>query len=334
MIPETMLLSKDELASLIDMDDVIDCVDKTFRGMGEGTVINPPKVNLDLGASGGYPSYEASLNAMPAYIGWNDSAGIKWAGGFHGEREKRGLSYLTAMIMLIDPKVGNFRAIMEGAYITNLRTGAQTAVALKYLYNKGKRIRLGLYGAGVQGYTQTEAISRLFEISSVKVYDTRAVSARKYAADMKDIVKGPIVIAEKPEDAAVDVDVAVCVTHANDGFFRSEWFKPGMILFPLGSYQECDDQCILGADRIIVDHVEQTLHRGALAKLGGAGVIGAGNIYATLGDIAAGKKPGRCGAAERMMCIAIGTGAMDVSVATLVWQRAKEKNMGGRYRFV
>ncbi len=334
MIEETMLLSQKDIQSLITMDDVVDCVDKTFQGMGDGTVINPTKVNLDLGATSAYPPYSASLNAMPAYIGWNDSAGIKWAGGYHGEREKLGLPYLTAMIMLIDPRVGSFRAIMEGAYITNLRTGAQTAVALKYLYGKGKEIRLGLYGAGAQGYTQTMAIAKLFDISKVQVFDIVRGAAEKYAADMKDIVKGPIVVAARPEDAAVDVDVVVSVTHANNGFFKNDWFKPGMIIFPLGSYQECDDRCILTADKIIVDHVGQTLHRGALAKLGASGKISEKDIYATIGEVAAGKKPGHFSGGERVLCVAIGTGAMDVSVATLAWQRAREKNPGGSYRFV
>ncbi len=334
MVAETMLLSQKEVQSLMDMDDVIECVDKTFQGMGNGTVINPTKVNLDLGATATYPPYGASLNAMPAYIGWNDSAGIKWAGGFAGERRRLGLPYLSAMIMLIDPRVGNFRAIMEGAHITNYRTGAQTAVALKYLYGRGKKIRLGLYGAGVQGYTQTLAIAKLFEISKVQVFDIARSAAEKYAEDMKELVQGPITVVSRPEDAALDVDVVVSVTHARDEFFRNEWFKPGMFLFPLGSYQECDDRCILTADKLVVDHVGQTLHRGALAKLGTNGRLREEDLYATIGEVAAGKKPGHFSGGERVLCVAIGTGAMDVSVATLAWQRAKEKGMGGSYRFL
>jgi len=171
----------DDIRSLITMKDVVECVDRTFQGMGDGTVINPTKVNLDLGARASYPSYEGSLNAMPAYLGWCDSAGMKWAGGFLGERKRQGLPYLTALILLIDPRVGNFRAVMEGAFITNYRTGAQTAVALKYLYGRGRKIRLGLYGAGVQGYTQTMAIAELFEITRVQVFDIRRSAAEKYA---------------------------------------------------------------------------------------------------------------------------------------------------------
>ena len=330
---ETKLLSQEEIKSLVTMKDIVECVDKTFQGMGDGTVVNPTKVNLDLGETAKFPPYEGFMNAMPAYIGWTDLAGIKWAGGFLGERKKQGLPYITSLIMLIDPKLGHFKAVMDGAYITNMRTGAQTAVALKYMYHKGKKLRLGLYGAGMQGHTQTMAISELFDLEEVRVFDVHKPSAERYAEDMKDTVKGSIHIAKDPKDAAEGVDVCVCVTQSKDEFFQYDWFKPGMFLFPMGSYQECSDECILKADRIVVDHIGQALHRGALSKLDAEGKVAEKDIYSTIGELAAGKKkldePN-----ARVLCIPIGTGAMDVSVASVALQRAEEKGIGGKYAFV
>jgi len=222
--------------------------------------------------------------------------------------------------------------VMDGAHITNMRTGAQTAVALKYMYKKGKSLRLGLYGAGMQGHTQTMAISELFDIESVKVYDINPAASERYAADMKGYVKGKITVAKTPEEAS-DADVCVCVTQSKDEFFRYEWFTPGKFLFPMGSYQECTDECILKADSIVVDHIGQTLHRGALGKLGGEGRITEKNIYATIGEIAAGKKAAP-GENKRILCIPIGTGAMDIGVASVAWKRAMEKGIGGKYPFV
>lgn len=330
---ETVLLSQNEVKSLVTMKDIVECVDKTFQGLGNGTVINPTKVNLDLGEVAPYPPYEGFMNAMPAYIGWSDTAGIKWAGGFLGERKKQGLPYITSMIFLIDPRLGHFKAVMDGAFITNMRTGAQTAVALKYMFHKGKKLKLGLYGAGMQGHTQTMAISELFDIEEVKVYDLSQAAAEKYADDMKDTVKGSIHIAKTPGEAAEGADVCVCVTQAKDPFFKYDWFKPGMFLFPMGSYQECDDDCILKADRIVVDHIGQTLHRGAMANLGEAGKVTEKNIFGTIGEVAAGKKK-IDDANAKVLCIPIGTGAMDIGVASVVLQRAKEKGLGGNYTFV
>lgn len=330
---ETMLLSQKEIQSVVSMKDIVDCVDKTFQGMGEGKVVNPTKVNLDLGEVAPFPPYSGFMNAMPAYIGWNDSAGIKWAGGFLGERKAQGLPYITSLIMLIDPRLGHFRAVMDGAFITNMRTGAQTAVALKYMYGKGKDLKLGLYGAGMQGHTQTMAISELFNITEVVVYDINRAASERYAEDMKSYVKGNITIANNPAEAS-EADIAVCVTQSQDEFFKYEWFRPGMILFPMGSYQEISDECIDKADKIVVDHAGQALHRGALAKHGTSGRLTEDDLYATIGELAAGKKSGVIAADERVICIPIGTGAMDVAVATLAWERATEKGMGGKYAFV
>lgn len=330
---ETMLLSQEEIKSLVTMKDIVECVDKTFQGMGNGTVVNPTKVNLDLGETASFPPYSGFMNAMPAYVGWNDTAGIKWAGGFLGERKAQGFPYITSLILLIDPRLGHFRAVMDGAFITNYRTGAQTAVALKYLLGEGKSIRIGLYGAGMQGRTQTMAISELFDIQEVVVYDVSRAAAELYAQEMKPFVKGNIVIASTPKEAS-EADIAICVTQSKDEFFQYDWFKPGMILFPMGSYQECSDECIEKADKIIVDHPGQALHRGALAKHGADGRLTESGLYATIGELAAGKKTGMMKPDERVICIPIGTGAMDVSVAGLAWERAREKGIGGTFPFV
>lgn len=329
---ETLLLSQDDILELITPKDIVEIVDKTFQDMGNGKTINPTKVTLDLGETAAYPPYKGFMNAMPAYVGWVDSAGIKWVGGNLGERRRLNLPYITGMILLIDPKVGNFVAAMDGAYITNMRTGAQTAVALKYLH-EGPSIRLGLYGAGMQGHTQTEAIAQLFEIEELCVYDIDKSTAQKFADDMRGMVKGKIVIAEDPEEAARG-DAVICVTQSKEKFVQNDWIKPGTVLFPMGSHQECTDELVLKADKIIVDHVEQCLHRGVLAELAKAGKVTAADFYATIGEIAAGRKPGRISEKDRTICIPIGTGALDVAIGTIAMQRAQEKGIGGKFAFV
>ena len=153
---QTLLLSEQDVRALLPMEDVVAAVEKTFRGMGDGTVVNPSKVNLDLGEIAPYPPYNGFMNAMPAYVGFSDVAGLKWAGGNLGERKKRGIPYCSSLILLVNPHINNFIAVLDGALITNMRTGAQTAVALKYLLGlkDGERrpIHLGIYGAGMQGH--------------------------------------------------------------------------------------------------------------------------------------------------------------------------------------
>ena len=328
---ETLLLSQKQVEQLVTMKDVVEAVEKTFKGMGEGTVVNPTKVGLDLGEVAPWPPYKGFMNAMPAYVGWQDSAGIKWAGGFL-DNYKVGLPYISSLIMLIDPQNGRFRAVVDGALITNLRTGAQSAVALKYLHPE-KRLRLGLFGAGAQGRTQTRAAAELFHIESLKVYDIRREAAEAFAREMRPVVKGTLTVVDSPEQVA-DAEAIICVTQSKDKFVKESWLKPGMILFPMGSYQECEDACILKADKIVVDHIGQCLHRGALKELSEVGKVTERSIYATIGEIVAGKKPARSSASDRILCIPIGTGAMDITEATVAYQRAQEKGLGGHFAFV
>lgn len=328
----TVLLSQTDIEAVLTMKDVVEICDKTFKGFGEGTTICPTKVGLDLGETAAYPPYEGFMNAMPAYVGWLDSAGIKWAGGMLGERKKLGLPYITSLIMLINPRTGNFTAVMDGATITNWRTGAQTAVALKYLH-QGTSIRLSLYGAGMQGHTQTMAIAELLDIEEVTVFDIQTAAADQYKQNMQKIVKGPITVVDNPEEAAVG-DAVICVTQSKDKFVKDSWIGPGTIVFPMGSYQECEDDFIRNADKIIVDHIDQCLHRGVLKELTQRGEITRGNIHATIGELAAGKIKGRTAADERILCVPIGTGAMDVAIASVVLEKAKEQGLGGSFAFV
>ncbi|MEJ2284275.1 MAG: ornithine cyclodeaminase family protein [Desulfobacterales bacterium] len=333
MMEETLLLSQSDIEAVLTMKDVVEICDKTFAGFGDGTTICPTKVGLDLGETAVYPPYEGFMNAMPAYVGWTDSAGIKWAGGFFGKRKKQGLPYVTSMILLIDPQLGTFTAVMDGALITNLRTGAQAAVGLKYL-RKNRSVKLGLYGAGMQGRTTTMAISTIFDIEKLMVYDLYQEAALKFASQMKAFVKGDITVVNAPEEASQSVDAIITVTQSKEKFLKNEWVEPGTVVFTMGSYQECDDEFILAADRIVVDHVGQCLHRGALKELSEAGRITEETLYATIGELAVGKKSGYASENERILCVPIGTGAMDIAVATIASHRAQEKGLGGHFKFV
>lgn len=326
------LLTYDQVTHLIDMQDAVESVEKTFEGFGNGTVLNPTKVTLDLGESGGWPPYEGFFNAMPAYIGYQDNAGIKWVGGLLGHRKKAGLPFICGMILLADPKLGVFRAVMDGKYITNLRTGAQTAVSLKYLFKDKKSIRIGLYGAGMQGHTQTEAISKLFDIEELYVYDIYRSAAEKFADDMKDITKGKIIICDTPEQAT-NADALITVTQAHEPFLTAEMVKPGVVIFPMGSYKEVSDELILSCDDIVVDHMEQALHRGALKALAIEGKITPNSVSATIGDLINGKKKICDIFNKKVLCLPIGMGCLDVALAYVAYERAKERHIGFDFDF-
>ncbi|MCG7333720.1 hypothetical protein MHZ95_00350 [Sporosarcina sp. ACRSM] len=329
---ETFLLSQESIKELITIKDVVEICEQTFIGFGEGTTINPAKVGLDLGEQSSFPSYQGFMNAMPAYVGWLDTAGIKWAGGLLGERQKRGLPFITSLIMLINPEIGNFTAVLDGAHITNLRTGSQTSITLKYLKKDSKSISLGLYGAGAQGRTQTMAIAENFKIKELFVYDIHPEAAEAFKEEMSEYVEGDIHAVSDPKEVA-QANVIVAVTQAKEPFIKKEWIQPGTIIFPLGSYQEVEDDLILGADNIIVDHVEQCLHRGALKKLSDTNQFTADDIKGTVGDLVVGKIS-EIKNDDITIALLIGTGALDIAVAQVVYERAVKKGIGSSFSFV
>jgi len=328
---DTLLLSRSEIEKTVTMKDVVKSVEKTFVGLGEGTVSNPGVLTLDLGEHTSFPSSRGFMNAMPAYVGWLDTAGIKWVGGFE-ENLKTGLPYVSAMILLIDPGTGRCTAVMDGSLITNMRTGAQAAVALKYLVER-KSLRLCLYGAGAQARTVVAAMAEIFIIEELRVYDINREVVQSFAKDIVSLVKGQIVIASVPEEAA-DGDAVISVTRSRTKFLKKDWINAGTVVITMGSYQECDDDLILTADKIVVDHLETCLKRGALKQLHASGRIGEKSIYGTIGEIVSGKKRGRDSASERILCVPMGTGAMDIAVATVAFRKAIERESTFRFRFV
>ena len=328
---KVLLLNEDQVRSLITMKDVVEACEKTFEGMGNDRVVNPTKINLDLGSGGNWPGYNAGMNAMPAYIGWQNAAGLKWIGGWFNNPAK-GLPFIRAMILLVQPEDGTFLAAMDGAFITNMRTGAQAAVAFKHLSGK-KEIVMGLYGAGAQGRTQTQAFAEVTRISELRVFDINQAAAEKFKADMEKLLPGRIRVCTDKKDAAMGCDAVVSVTHGKDKFIKNEWIKPGAVVFPLGSGTEASDELLASADKIVVDHVGQTLHRGALVDVVNRGLIGEKDLYGTIGEVVAGKKKGFETGKERIVCVAIGTGAMDVTSACVAYQRAKERGIGTEFAF-
>ena len=328
------IFTYDEVRALINMDDAVASVEQTFKGFGEGVVINPTKVTLDVGEAAPFPPYDGFFNAMPAYLGYGDYdvAGIKWVLGILGHRRAAGLPFIGGMILLADPRLGIFKAVMDGKHITNLRTGAQTAISLKYIFKGQKTIKIGLYGCGQQGRTQVEAISKVFDIEELRIYDVFAPAMEKYKADMQWAVKGEIVICNTPAEAAC-ADALITVTQAREPFLDADMVKPGTVVFPMGSYKEVTDELLLAADTYVVDHVGQALHRGGLKNLADAGKITEADITCTVGELVAGKADLGDVSKRRMICALIGTGAMDIGCAEMVYRRAMEQGIGAEFDF-
>jgi ornithine cyclodeaminase/alanine dehydrogenase len=292
----------------------------------------PPKITLDLGEGQPWPPYKGYMNAMPAYLGDRDIAGIKWAGGFQGNW-KTGLPFITAMILLINPKNGVFVAVMDGAHITGLRTGAASAVCAKYLARKDSSV-VGIIGAGLQARMHLRALHHLFKLKEVRVIDIQTGTAENYSREMKTETGLNILLKRSYQEVVEGADIICTVTTGDEPMVRKEWLKKGSLVISAGSYQELDPEVILSADKIVVDSWAQTSHRGELARLVEAAKLREKNIHAEIGEILAGKKKGREREDENILAVPIGLGSLDIGCAFEVYQKALERKVGTPFSFI
>jgi ornithine cyclodeaminase/alanine dehydrogenase len=332
MSQTTLLITREQVKSLLDMPTALKIVEQVYRSHGEGKVVMPTKVTLDLGEGQPWPPHKGFMNAMPAYLGDVDIAGIKCVGGFKNNY-KIGLPYISAMILLINPKNGTFLAAMDGAYITAIRTGAASAVCAKVLARKDASV-LGIIGAGVQGRMHLRAFQQVFKLKEVRVFDIKEGTAEKYREEMTAELGLNILPRRSYQEVVEGADVICTVTIGDEPMVKKEWLKKGSLIISVGSYQELDPDVTLSADKIVVDHWGQASHRGELAKLVEAGKIGEKNIHAEIGEILSGKKKGREREDEDILAVPIGLGSVDIGCAFEVYRKALDKKIGTPFSFI
>jgi alanine dehydrogenase len=319
---ETLILSKDEVAACVKPEDFIDHVEYVFREWGNRNVVQPAKITLDMTRSG----TDSWSNAMPAFIVPLKAAGIKWAGGYI-ENPKKSLPYVMATIVLIEPDTGQVLSFMDGGLITNYRTGAVAAISAKYLSCQSVN-KIAIIGAGTQGRTSITCLSQLYRNAEVSVADIAEKTRKAFQEEMGAKLGMNIEAVASIEQAVREADIVVLVTTASEPLVKNAWLKRGATVLGMGSYQQVDDAFTLQADKIVVDSWAQTSHRGEIAHLAEQGKITASNIYAELGEVVAGKKPGREREDENILVVPVGLGAHDVCAAYHIFHRAKERNLG------
>ncbi|MCE5237412.1 ornithine cyclodeaminase family protein [bacterium] len=324
MSRETIILSDQDVTALLPHEEVVGMVDTVFQEWGRGNVVMPPKVNLDMSRSG-HPSW---ANAMPAYMATDNVGGLKWVGGY-GDNPARGLPYIMGIVVLTDPETGHALALMDGNHISDWRTGASAAIAAKYLAREGTA-RIAMVGAGTQGRTAAVCLQTVFPQASLVVADLSADRREAFCRDLQEQYGVPVSAAPTVRAAVEGADVVVLLTTAQQPFVKAEWIAKGCLTLGMGSYQQAEDDLILGADKIIVDCWGQAEHRGELKPLVEAGRLSEADVAAELGCVAAGVKPGRTSPQERILAVLVGLGAHDVYIAGQVYRRAVAAGRGHR----
>ena len=295
---EILYLSRADVdAAGVAMIEVIEALETMFREKGEGRVEMPPKPGI-------HPREDAFLHAMPAYVPALESAGIKWVSGFP-QNPAKGLPYITGLLILNDPATGIPLAVMDATWITAKRTGAATAVAARHLA-RAESSTVGILACGVQGRSNLEALACLFPLTRVKAYDVVPEAARRYAAEMSAALGVEVEVVDRPRDAVVGMDLVVTsgpILKRPAPAIEPGWLAEGAFASPVDFDSYWQGDALRQASKLVTDDLEQ------MEYYRGVGYFrDTPRPCADLGEIVAGRKPGREADDERNVCMNLGLG--------------------------
>jgi len=312
------LSQSDVSATGLTMSETISLLETAFLEKGQGRVEMPPKPGIHPGGGDNF------IHAMPAYIPAMDSAGIKWVGGFP-DNATRGLPYITGLLILNSTETGLPLAVMDCVWITAMRTGAATAVAARRLARPESSV-VGILGCGVQGRTNTEALSVLFPLERVMAYDVSAEAARAFSGDISSRLGLEVVIVETPREAVSACDLIVTagpILRKPHATIQAGWLDEGAFasLVDFDSYWR--PEAMKEAAKFCTDDTAQLRHYQEVGYF-----LDIPPVHADLGELVCGQKPGRETASERTMTANLGLAMDDMAVAPAIYQRAVEQGIG------
>lgn len=314
-----LYLSRAEIDKLkISMAEVIKVVEEAFREKAEGKVETPPKPGV-------HPQKDAFIHAMPAYMPRMRVAGVKWVSGFP-ENPKRGLPYISGLLILNDVETGFPICVMDCTWITAKRTGAATAVAAKYLAREDSKT-FGILGCGVQGESNLEALMAVCRnLEEVKAYDVNAENLHRYVEEMTPKHGVRVVPVDSPKKAVENCDIVVTagpILKNPKPVIEASWFKDGGFACPLDFDSYWKPEAMHSMNKFCTDDIEQLKYyrqQGYFRDIP--------EVYAELSEIISGKTHGRENSRERIMSMNLGLAIEDMATAKLIYEKAKKTGVG------
>lgn len=318
MSGELLYLSAEDVQRVgLPIVDVIDAVEAAFAEKGKGGAEMPPKPGI-------HPMPDSFIHAMPAYLKSMNVAGMKWVSGFPGNR-KRGLPYITGLIVLNDHETGLPTCVMDASWVTAKRTAAATAVAAKHLASPSSAV-FGILGCGVQGRTNLEANDAMFDLERVLAYDLDRDVATKYASDMKMAYGLEVKVASGPKEVVEGSDIVVTagpILKHPTPVIEAGWLRKGCFACPLDFDSYWKPEAMHEMDKFCTDDVGQLEYYRTVGYFSDIPAV-----YADMAEIVIGERPGRESPEERIMSMNLGVAVEDMVTAARVVEAAKRKGVG------
>jgi alanine dehydrogenase len=325
---QILLLTSRDIQTLLTLDECIAAVEHAFRLYGDGKAVPPGVLSMHT-CDGGFHVKAGLLDLERSYFA------AKVNGNFPKNGIRFGLPTIQGVIVLCDAANGTPLAVMDSAEITSLRTGAATAVAARYLARRDSRI-VTICGCGNQGRVQLKALSRVCQLRTVFAYDNSEAQALRFAQELASDLKISVTpVADLPA-AVRQSDICVTCTPSRHPLLSRDDVRPGAFVAAIGAdnpeKQELHPS-LMAKNKIVSDLLEQCAVMGDLHHALDAGVLTRADVHAELGEIAAGKKPGRESEEEIIIFDSTGMALQDVAAAAFLYEKAQQHGSGVRLSF-
>ena len=309
-----LYINESEVESVLDMDSVLDAVEGVQRRLATGEAENLPRRRIF--QSGRTLHLMAASDEGCGYAGHKSY--LATAGG------------IAFSVLLYEIASGQLAAVIEANRLGQLRTGAASGVASRHLA-RPESSALGIVGGGYQARTQVEAVCRTLPIKSVRAFRRDREQLERFCGEISDLCGVTATAAASPEDAIAGADVIVTATNSAEPVLDG-YLEPGVHVNAMGSNRagaaELGPITVGGFGRVVCDDIAQArIESGDLLGANAAGTFSWGTAVA-LGDVIAGKAPGRTGPDEKTLFESLGIAAWDIAVAAIVLQRVRDRGLG------
>jgi alanine dehydrogenase len=324
----TLLLRRHEVATLLTMEECIATVEHAFRLYGEKKASPPGMLSLH-GRDGAFHIKAGFLQLERSYFA------AKLNANYPENRERFGLPTIQGMVVLCDADNGHPLALMDSMEITARRTAAATAVAAKYLARPTSAI-LTVCGCGVQGYAQARSLALVLPLSRVFAYDTIQQRADQFVEQLAGELGIEVRAVSDFRNAVLESDVCVTCTTSRKPWLTRPDVPRGLFLAAVGAdhpeKQELDP-ALMAACKVVTDLTEQCAAIGELHHALAAGTMQRSDLHAELGEIVAGRKPGRSSPEEVIIFDSTGMALQDVAAAAATYEKAVAEGRGSTVDF-
>jgi ornithine cyclodeaminase len=318
-----LILHEEEIRALLDHASCIEAVERAFAAYAAHRAELPDVIHLDV------PEVRGEVHIKAGYLHGGGCWAVKVATGFP-DNPALGLPANSGIVVAFDARTGVPAAIMsDGGYITDLRTAAAGAVAVKHLARE-HIAAVGVVGTGAQARLQVQLLARVRSFTTLRIWGRRRAAAERCITDLRASGALPsgarAEVVQSVEEAVRGADLAYTVTPSREPLVRAEWLGEGSLVVAVGSdgagKQELDVAVLARADRVVADSLPQCRRIGEIHHAVDAGVLDEANVT-ELGHVITGAAPGRRSQAERIVCDLTGVGVQDVAAAAVVLERAR-----------